>query len=967
MRPNELWMEGLAAFRQPQTIDFRTLDDLFAIVGPTGAGKTTILDGISLALFGELPRANQHQRKDFITLGASEAKVRLDFTAGGVEYRVARRLPRNRSQILSLEIRNGSGWVPDPEVLDGSVADVNRRIEQILGFDYDAFTKAVLLPQGDFAQFLRGAADERRKLLSRLLDCEKYEKAGAIARDRAKEHEREVRIRTEVLERDWSDATPERLSVFVEEAADLRSREADLRVHLAEVEAASSRVAELGTRAAALNARGTRLSEAATEAARIRDAYASLAEEERASAERVRQAEEQLAAAQAACNAAEEALRNAIAQGGDEAALARLQSAADALAESERELAPLADRRVVAEQQLEAARTRLAQAREEQQAASDAEAAAREAMETAQQALAGMREAVRTSTERAGAEAALGEARTSVASAGPALEAAREGRVAAQRGLAEAEQARDAVQVAHSAHALREALEEGEPCPVCAQIVTQLPGPVPGQSAVQAAVRAVNEAKRVRDQAAEAEREADLASALAQSALEQAEIRVASLPPAVPAPAPDALSTAERAEREAKKVLEDARRACKAADQKVTELVGAEATAAAAPAAIDEQRTRLEERAARARSTLAGPYGEEAVGEAAARITAALERLRGLRQDEQHRRKEVADRTTDLSEATLARGTHEAASRGLVERLVALRSRMADELEAMVQGAEDESHAAQAAAIATFCRVRCDELMAEAVDAEAQAADVEAGVTRRFAEIDLEVPTAGEGDEEQSALTRALVALKRWIQATGEAAAQAEGAAATLRRRIEQKAEHEAQIAELSATEARYRRLGTELRSDRFIKFVLEESFQELALRASEELSRVSGGRYSLKASGYDFQVIDHANADECRSVVTLSGGESFLASLSLALAFSGSIRDLSGDALGARLESVFIDEGFGSLDPDVLDIVADGLERVQEDRRQVGIITHVPSLASRIPSGLRVEPGPGGSMVHAR
>ena len=967
MRPNELWIEGLAAFRQPQTIDFRTLDDLFAIVGPTGAGKTTILDGISLALFGELPRANQHQRKDFITLGASEAKVQLDFTAGGVEYRVARRLPRNRSQILSLEVRNGSGWVPHPEVLDGSVADVNRRIEQILGFDYDAFTKAVLLPQGDFALFLRGAAEERRKLLSRLLDCEKYEKAGAIARDRAKEHEREVRIRTEVLERDWSDATPERLAALVQEAADLRTRETDLRLHLAEAEAASSRAAEFIARAAALNARESRLGEAAAEAGRIRDVYASLADEERASAKRVRQAGEQLAAAHAACNAAEDALRDAVTEGGDEAALARLHSAAEALAESERELAPLAGRRVEAEQKLEEARARLAQAREEQQAASEAEAAARQSLETGQQTVVGIREAIRKSTERAGAEAALAEARTAVAGAGPALEVARERRLEAERGLAEAEQAHDAVQVAHSAHALREALEEGEPCPVCEQVVNRLPGPVPGESAVQAAVRAVNEAKRGRDRAAGAEREADLTAARAQTAHEQCEARLGSLPPAVPAPAPDALSTAVRAEREGKEALEDARRACKAADQEVTKLVGVEATAAAAPGAIDEQRTRLMERVARARQILANAYGERAVDGAADRITAAQERLRGLRQDEQDRRKEVADRTVDLAEATRARGTHEAASRGLVERLVALRSRIADELEAMAQGAADESHAQQAAAIAAFCGVRCDELLAEAVDAEAQAADVEAAVTRRFAEIELDVPEAAERDQEPSELLRGMAALKRSIQATGEAAALAEGSAATLRRRIELRAEHEIQIVEMSATEARYRRLAADLRSDRFIKFVLEESFQELALRASEELSRVSGGRYSLKASGYDFQVIDHANADECRSVVTLSGGESFLASLSLALAFAGSIRDLAGDALGARLESVFIDEGFGSLDPDVLDVVADGLERVQEDRRQVGIITHVPSLASRIPSGLRVEPGPTGSTVHAR
>jgi exonuclease SbcC len=212
-----------------------------------------------------------------------------------------------------------------------------------------------------------------------------------------------------------------------------------------------------------------------------------------------------------------------------------------------------------------------------------------------------------------------------------------------------------------------------------------------------------------------------------------------------------------------------------------------------------------------------------------------------------------------------------------------------------------------------------------------------------------------------------LTAAREALTATRAAHVRLSEQIATTTARVNQRTAHEAKLAELRTDAERLRRIGYELRSDRFIKYVLDESFKDVAVRASDELRVLSNGRYSLEADGYDFMVVDHANADERRSVVTFSGGESFLASLALAVALAQGIRDIAGSAAGARLESVFIDEGFGSLDADALDDVVDALERLQGSGRTVGIITHVPGLAERIPSGLMVEPGASGSTVTVR
>ena len=146
------------------------------------------------------------------------------------------------------------------------------------------------------------------------------------------------------------------------------------------------------------------------------------------------------------------------------------------------------------------------------------------------------------------------------------------------------------------------------------------------------------------------------------------------------------------------------------------------------------------------------------------------------------------------------------------------------------------------------------------------------------------------------------------------------------------------------------RMLGNLLKSNGFEAWLCAEALESLVTEASEILMQLSGGQYELhRDARNDLVVLDHNDAGTTRPVNTLSGGETFQASLALALALSHQVVGLSG---GKRdLSSMFLDEGFGTLDEATLDTVAATLERLaSETERMVGIVTHVPALAERVP-----------------
>jgi exonuclease SbcC len=126
-------------------------------------------------------------------------------------------------------------------------------------------------------------------------------------------------------------------------------------------------------------------------------------------------------------------------------------------------------------------------------------------------------------------------------------------------------------------------------------------------------------------------------------------------------------------------------------------------------------------------------------------------------------------------------------------------------------------------------------------------------------------------------------------------------------------------------------------------------------------LRELSSGRYTLDYAHDDFFVIDHDNARERRRADTLSGGETFLTSLALALQLSEQVQRAAG---AVRLDSLFIDEGFGTLDPETLATVSDAIQQLGRGHRMVGIITHVQELTSALPARIDVIRGPDGSKV---
>jgi exonuclease SbcC len=173
-------------------------------------------------------------------------------------------------------------------------------------------------------------------------------------------------------------------------------------------------------------------------------------------------------------------------------------------------------------------------------------------------------------------------------------------------------------------------------------------------------------------------------------------------------------------------------------------------------------------------------------------------------------------------------------------------------------------------------------------------------------------------------------------------------------RRKREAADHEAAVAGT---------LATHLKADRFEKWLLDEAAAELLAGASTVLYELSAGAYSLELDARrDFAVVDHRNADERRPVRTLSGGETFLASLALALALAERVSLLAPGQV--RLESLFLDEGFGTLDPEALDIVASAIEHLGASGRMIGVVTHVAELADRLPIRFDVRRGVDGSTI---
>ena len=196
MKPITLKLAGLQSYREPQQIDFDELTQmgLFGIFGPTGSGKSTLLDAITLALYGKVERAVNGTQG---IMNHSEDSLFVSFTfelnssEGPQQYRVERRFKRTNELSISNTISRFIEVTPEgDQVIADKLADVTRCVEDKIGLKMDDFTRAVVLPQGKFAEFLSLKGSERRQMLQRLFHLEQYgDQLGQKLSRRVKENE----------------------------------------------------------------------------------------------------------------------------------------------------------------------------------------------------------------------------------------------------------------------------------------------------------------------------------------------------------------------------------------------------------------------------------------------------------------------------------------------------------------------------------------------------------------------------------------------------------------------------------------------------------------------------------------------------------------------------------------------------------------------------------------------------------
>jgi exonuclease SbcC len=500
MRPLRLEIHGLTSFRAQQAIDFSDLD-LFVITGPTGSGKTSILDAIALALYGEIPRTGKRNAAELVTHGDTRARVLLEFQADGKTYRVARQLPRTGGQRATLERLAGDDWVTDVE--ESGVKPVNARIEAIIGLDFEAFTRAVLLPQGDFAEFLGGDARQRREILVRLLDLGRYEKAGQLARQRADQLSNEIASKDQIIAHEYANATEETLDACKKATVEAEGRATTLEKVRSEIVQAADELAQAERSLMEIGRDAETLAEASEALARIARRWTDVEPRERETQQCLLETRTGFADAEAAHREVVAVLDSTRARDGDESLLAELHAACAVVAREDAVLADLTAHESTAEQEVGRLDREAAEAATVLANARERDGATRSAEEALQQDAGRVAEMLRKARDRAGSEQRVTAAAAEEVRWRDELEARQQALRAAEADAIEAAERLDRVKEEHTALAVRAGLTLGEPCPVCLQAVGEIPDSPSDIEASIAAAAAEASAARNRERQAQ--------------------------------------------------------------------------------------------------------------------------------------------------------------------------------------------------------------------------------------------------------------------------------------------------------------------------------------------------------------------------------------------------------------------------------------------------------------------------------
>ncbi|WP_072812314.1 AAA family ATPase [Rhodococcus zopfii] len=987
MRLHALEVTAFGPFADTVRVDFDELgaDGLFLLHGRTGAGKTSILDAVAFALYGTVPGARAEGRRlvsDHAAAGAVP-QVMLEATIAGRHLRILRSPEYERAKL------RGTGTTKEKAKatliwLDGSGENLSRHedigevVGALLGMSAAQFFQVVLLPQGEFAKFLRADSKERGALLERLFDTTVFGDVEKWFRDRAAagakklaEQQKKVDVLSAKVDASagieaGADADP------VGWARKLREDAADTR---------DSTVARLGAAREADHTARAALEDAVALARRLERraaAHADLAELDAAADERAALTAERAAA----LRAAPVAVTGAESRRAAAAAASALQAAADAaaaLADDEarvliddlpeqpqdsdrdrirpheqrwsaevvrlddllaqqRRVATLDDERSRLDERRRTLAAELAQLTAQRDTLPARRTEAADAVRAAEQAAAGLPGLAATRDRTADAVAAANELASRSVELGKREQRVVELRTAhldARAALLDVRERR----IAGMAAELAAELVDGRECAVCGSTDHPAPArPAPGTVT-----------KADEDVAREAEQRADAA-----------------------------LTDATAAVAETANVIAALRQRC--GDRPVDDLAAERDAAGAAHDAAAAEAGELDRRRAQ---------------------VATLERLDA---DLQERLRTTQTEVAEVAQADAVAAAEADEIRARIHAAVGDGGSLVDrraQLAALAAAATELLDRRIAAARArTFAGERARDAERAATDAgfdDLEAALAAVRPAARLGEIDALVRTAEEaravaaatladpeiatltGDEAVDVAARqdAATAAAAELHAALAAASEADRRLADIDKYTMRLEQEDAKLAPLRAEQNELAGLadviaggGQNSRKMSLRSYVLAARLEEVAEAASERLRRMSGGRYEFvhsdaagshgRRGGLGLDIHDEYTG-MVRSTKTLSGGESFQASLALALGLADVVAAESG---GLVLDTMFIDEGFGTLDADALDSVMGVLDELRAGGRVVGVVSHVDEMRQRIPSRLHVVRGRAGSTV---
>jgi exonuclease SbcC len=1019
MKPLIVEMQAFGPFGGRQVIDFGLLGQktFFLIHGPTGAGKTSILDAMCFALFGDSSGGERegHQMRSHHADSATLTRVRFEFALGDRRYRVlripeqerpARRGGGETTQLQRAEIHR-LGVAPDGGTEEVPLASgwrkVTEEVIRLLGFESKQFRQVIMLPQGQFFEFLKSGSQEREKILQTLFGTEIYRRieerlahqAHAVANEAAVVMTRRYTLLDQAQVADET-ALDERVNALATQLVTAQAaltakaqteRDAQVRLNdarqlagsfdefdkaqaalkiLKDQEEAKARIRVTCERARAAAgvmphaAAATKADRQATEEAQALARHQT--HEQTVEAEALR-AEAAVAAANLRAPEIEELNRRLINLGELTGKVAALQAARVEL--------DTADALVL---KAVAAQTEADQANQE---AADRQAKAGAALQ-AQQLLAAKEEGLKASLSLLEGQVtkatALAKAQTDAGAAQRDQERKAGALAAAAKAEQEARTARDAthrVWVSGQAARLAAGLLVEQACPVCGSNHHPAPAHLdsgPGDEVVHDdALEAAEEALRnAMDLHHAARGQFDVAVRLSQSL----QARIAELRSDLGEVTASAADLAQ--------AFSEARKELKSAQVASTGLVATQSRVEATATAHTQAQELARQAAAKLQTARQGQQQCQAVlSEREKGVPTDLATAQQLEQA----RSQAADRLASLKKAmddavaaaNVARGAV-ASAKARVQAAQEALARFNSERDDALQVLNAQIKAAGFDDREAFEAARMGE--EELVNAESDLKRFDADLAAALQRVDRAKETVSAQERpDVAALTAATEEAKTAHLAASNAVQDVLAEQKTTGKLATDLREHATEHQRLQAKFTVVKRVsdlanGVGGQRMSFQRYVLATLLEEVLAATTQRLQVMSKGRYELRraatsadrraAAGLDLEAFDQYTGT-VRPVTTLSGGESFLTSLALALGLSDVVQSYAG---GIRLDAIFVDEGFGTLDTEALDFAIRALKDLQQSGRMVGIISHVTELREWIDARLEVKAGAAGSVA---